>query len=84
MLRVDASEYLITHCELHVPAGGVESRLALVLQLLHQRPHLCRDAPHQMGRRLAGPRGGHRVGDSRGGQRPAGMLAAVGEEGRVP
>ena len=76
-------QHLVPHCELHVPAVGVELRLAAVLPLVQQRPYLGRDMPHEMSSGLAGVPGERGVGGVGRGEGTAGMLAAVGKEGRV-
>ena len=81
MTRVE--QHLVPHGELHVPPVGVELRLLPVLPLLQQRPHLRRDTPHQMGSSLARFHGGRRIGGIGRGEWAAGVLAAVGVQGRV-
>ena len=46
MLGVE--EHFVPHGEANVPPVRVELLLAPVLPLLQQRPHLGRDAPHQV------------------------------------
>ena len=46
MLSVE--EHLVAHSELHVAAVGVVLRLALVMPFLQRRPHLRRDAHHEV------------------------------------
>ena len=43
-----AEEHFVPHGEANVPPVRVELLLAPVLPLLQQRPHLGRDAPHQV------------------------------------
>ena len=77
MLHVEQPQRLVPRGELHVPPRGVELRLAPVLSLLQQGPHLDSHAPHQVCSSLVGP---HMVGCCKGGQGASGLLAAVGGE----
>ena len=84
MFRVQ--QHFVTHSELHVPAMSVELLLAPILSLLQQRPHLRHHAAHERCCGLAGPGGDGRVPAGRRGPRgegAAGVLAAIGVEGRV-
>ena len=65
MLHVEQPQRLVPRGELHVPPRGVELRLAPVLSLLQQGPHLDSHAPHQVCSSLVGP---HMVGCCTGGQ----------------
>ena len=76
VLRVQ--QHLVPHRKLHVPPGGVELRLAPVLPLLQQRPHLLCHAPQENGRVLAWTRWVRGRGE---GKRAAGVLATIGVEG---
>ena len=60
---------------MHVPAMSVEFRLAPVLPLLQQRPHLRRHAAHEGRSGLAGSGRGGRVLAGRRVERTAGVLA---------
>ena len=81
MFRVQ--QHFVAHSELHVPAMSVELRLAPDLSLLQQRPHLRRHAARERCCGLAGPGGDSRVSAGRRGEGAAGVLAAIGVEGRV-
>ena len=78
MLGVE--EHLVPRCEPHVPPVSVELRLAPVLPLLEQRPHLGRYASHEVGYSLAITHGDSWVGSLRWSERAARVLAAVGVE----
>ena len=73
-------QHLVPNVELHVPPGNFELRLAPVLPLLQQRPHLLCHAPQENGRVLAWTRWVRGRGE---GKRAAGVLATIGVEGRV-
>ena len=81
MCRVE--QHLVPDGEAHVPAVRVELRLAPVLPLLQQCPHLARYLRQQVGRRRSVASRGGSVWRRGQEQWAARVLAAVGVEGRV-
>ena len=76
-------EHLVADSEAEVPAVSVELCLAPVLPLLQQRPDLACHLAQQACSSLAVARRRRRVGWCCQEQGAAGVLAAVGVEGRV-